>query len=218
MLRRWGLLAALAPIGVASLLYVVIVRGFVDSAGDHHLGWPLLGVLPTLVFGLWLLTVSSARSAVFIAVAATSMAVGSACETIVLTNVGLIQEPWFPLFSMIGLTADAVSTAAFLAMFATYPTGTLERRWQRIAVALIWVPVAVGPLTLLTTPTSLCSHTSASAATPFRISLRCPGSNGLPRRCTTLSTSRGRALCWGSACSTPERSSAIRRYVHACGS
>ncbi|WP_457963219.1 histidine kinase [Arthrobacter sp. D1-29] len=151
MLRRWGLLAALAPIGVASLLYVVIVRGFVHSAGDHHLGWPLLGVLPTLVFGLWLLTVSSARSAVFIAVAATSMAVGSAYETLVLTNVGLIQEPWFPLFNMIGLTADAVSTAAFLAMFATYPTGTLERRWQRIAVALIWVPVAVGPLTLLTT-------------------------------------------------------------------
>ncbi|WP_306903030.1 sensor histidine kinase [Arthrobacter pascens] len=152
MLRRWGLLAALAPIGVASLLYVVIVRGFVDSAGDHQLGWPLLGVLPTLVFGMWLLTVSSAPSAVFIAVAATSMAVGSACETLVLTNVGLIQEPWFPLFNMIGLTADAVSTAAFLAMFATYPTGTLERRWQRIAVVLIWVPVAVGPLTVLTTP------------------------------------------------------------------
>jgi len=152
VLRRWGLLIALAPLGAAALLYVVIIRGFVDSAADHNLAWPLLGVLPTFVFGMWLLTVSTSRSAVFIAAAATAMAVGSACETLVLRNPGLIQQPWFPFFNMIGLTADAVSTAAFLAMFATYPTGTLERRWQRIAVGLLWVPVLVGPLTLLTTP------------------------------------------------------------------
>lgn len=142
----------LAPIGAASLLYVVITRGFVDSAADHGLAWPLLGVLPTLVFGIWLLTVSSSRSAVFIATAATAMAVGSACETFVQRNVELIQQPWFPLFNMLGLTADAVATAAFLALFATYPTGTPERRWQKVAVAFVWVPVLVGPLTLLTTP------------------------------------------------------------------
>ena len=151
MLRRWRLLATLAPIGAASLLYVVIVGGFVDSAADHTLGWPLIGVLPTFVFGIWLLTVSSSRSAVFIAVAATGMAVGSGYETFVLRNVELTQQPWFPLFNMIGLTADAVATAAFLTLFATYPTGTPERRWQRIAIALVWVPVLVGPLTLLTT-------------------------------------------------------------------
>jgi signal transduction histidine kinase len=152
VLRKWGLLATLAPIGAASLLYVVIIRGFVESAPDNSLGWPLLGVLPTFVFGIWLLTVSSSRSAVFVAAAATAMAVGSACETFVQRNVGLIQEPWFPLLNIVGLTADAVATAAFLTMFATYPTGTLERRWQRTAVAFLWVPVLVGPLTLLTTP------------------------------------------------------------------
>ncbi len=152
MLRRWGLLAALAPVGVASLIYVVIVRGFVESAADHGLGWPLLGVLPTFVFGIWLLTVSPSRSAVFIAAASTAMSVGAAYETFVQRNVGLIQEPWFPVFNMVGLTADAVATAAFLTMFATYPTGTAERRWQRIAVPFLWVPVLVGPLTLATTP------------------------------------------------------------------
>lgn len=124
VLRRWVLPATLAPIGAASLLYVVIVRGFVESAADHGLGWPLLGVLPTFVFGIWLLTVSPSRSAVFIAAAATAMAVGSAYETFVQRNIGLTQEPWFPLFNMVGLTADAASTAAFLTMFATYPTGT----------------------------------------------------------------------------------------------
>lgn len=141
----------LAPIGAASLLYVVIIRGFVEP-DDHGLGWPLLGVLPTFVFGIWLLTVSSSRSAVFMATASTAMAVGSASETFVQQNVGLIQQPWFPLFNIVGLTADAVATAAFLAMFATYPTGTPERRWQQVAVTFVWVPVLVGPLTLLTTP------------------------------------------------------------------
>lgn len=152
VLRRWGLLATLAPIGAASLLYVVVVRGFIDSTADHALAWPLLGVLPTFVFGIWLLTVSSSRSAVFIALAATAMGVGSAYETFIQRNTELIHQPWFPLFNTIGLTADEVSTAGFLIMFATYPTGTPERRWQRIAVGFLWVPVLVGPLTLLTTP------------------------------------------------------------------
>jgi signal transduction histidine kinase len=152
VLRRWGLLATLAPIGAASLIYVVIIRGFVEAAADHSLGWPLLGVLPTFVFGMWLLTVTSSRSAVFIAVASTAMAVGSAYETFVQRNAEAIVQPWFPFFNMIGLTADAAAAAGFLAMFATYPTGTPERRWQRVAVAFLWVPVLVGPLTLLTTP------------------------------------------------------------------
>jgi signal transduction histidine kinase len=142
----------LAPMGAAALLYVVIIRGFFDPVADHSLAWPLLGVLPTFVFGIWLLTVSSSRSAVFIAVGSTAMAVGSACETVVQRNAELIQQPWFPLYNMTGLTADAVATAAYLAMFATYPTGTPERRWQRVAVSFVWVPVLVGPLTVLTTP------------------------------------------------------------------
>jgi signal transduction histidine kinase len=145
------LLATLAPIGVASFIYVVIMRGIVHP-DQHALGWPLLGVLPTFVFGMWLLTASTSRSAVFIATASTAMAVGAAYETLVLENVWLIQQPWFPLFNMVGLTADALATAGFLAMFATYPTGVPERRWQRIAVAFVWVPVLVGPLTVLTTP------------------------------------------------------------------
>ena len=42
-------------------------RGFLAGDADHGLAWPLLGVLPLFVFGMWLLTVSSARSALFIA-------------------------------------------------------------------------------------------------------------------------------------------------------
>ena len=152
MLRRWGSLALLAPLGAASLAYVVIVRGFEDSPADHALAWPLLGVLPTFVFGIWLLTVSLSRSAVFVALAATAMAAGSAFETLVQRNAGLLQQPGFPFINAIGLTADATAAASFLIMFATYPTGTPERRWQRTAVRFLWAPVLVAPLTLLTTP------------------------------------------------------------------
>ena len=150
--RRWVCLAILGPIGVASVVYVVIVSGFIDGNADHTLGWLMLGVVPTFVFGMWLLTVSSSRAALYLALAATAMAFGSAYEAFVQRNPELLLEPWFPLFNMLGLTADGVSTAAFVALFATFPTGIPERRWQRIAAWFIWIPAFVGPLTVLTTP------------------------------------------------------------------
>jgi signal transduction histidine kinase len=138
---------------VASLLYVVIIRVFIDpTSADSGIAWPLLGVLPLFVFGMWLLTASSSRAAVLIAVAATAMMLGSAYETFIDQNIWMLDQPWFPLFNMIGLTADAVASTAQLVVFATFPTGIAERRWQRIAVGFIWVAVFVGPLTLLTTP------------------------------------------------------------------
>ena len=154
MLRRWVLLATLAPIGAASLFYAVIIRGFV-APDEHGLSWPLLGVLPLFVFGMWLLTVSSSRAALLIAAAVTGMAVGSAYETFALQNGHLIGQPWYPLVNMIGLTADAVAGAGLVSMFASFPTGIPERRWQRIAVSLLWVPVAAVPLSVLTNPTML---------------------------------------------------------------
>ncbi len=67
--RRWVCLATLGPIGVASLVYVVVMRGFIDPDvnSDHGLAWPLLGALPLFVFGMWLLTVSASRIALLIA-------------------------------------------------------------------------------------------------------------------------------------------------------
>lgn len=152
MERRWVCLATLGPIGVAALVYIVVVRGFIEGEADHGLAWPMLGILPMFVFGMWLLTVSASRMAVLIALAATAMLVGSAYETFVLRNPFVVAEPWFPLFNAIGLTADATATAAFLMVFATFPDGTAEHRWQRVAVAFLWLPLLAAPLTLLTTP------------------------------------------------------------------
>ena len=150
--RRWICLATLGPVGVAALVYIVVVRGFIEGGANHGLAWPLLGALPLFVLGVWLLTVSSSRTAVFVALAATAMLVGSAYETFLQRNIEVMSEPWFPLFNVIGLTADATATSTLLIVFATFPNGTVEHRWQRIAVLFLWTPMLVGPLTLITTP------------------------------------------------------------------
>ncbi|MRX44710.1 sensor histidine kinase [Agromyces kandeliae] len=152
MERRWVCLAVLGPIGVASLAYVVVVRGFVDGNADHRLAWPMLGVLPLFVFGMWLLTVSRSRTAVFIALAATALLASAAYEAFVQRNVEVIGEPWFPLLNALGLTADGVSAAAFLVVFAAFPDGVPERRWQRAVMPILWLPALMGLLQLLTTP------------------------------------------------------------------
>lgn len=156
--RRWVCLALLGPIGVAALTYVVVVRGFIEGDADHGLAWPLLGALPFFVLGIWLLTVTRSRTAVFVALAATAMLVGSAYETFMQRNIEIMTEPWFPLFNVIGLTADATATSALLIVFATFPDGVPELRWQRVAVAFLWTPMLVGPLTLLTTPYVVMSN------------------------------------------------------------
>ncbi len=145
-------LAVLGPIGVASLVYVVVVRGVIEANVDHGLGWPLIGILPMFVFGMWLLTVSSSRTAVFIALASTALLAGSAYETFVQRNTEILAEPWFPLFNVLGLTADGLATAAFLVVFATFPDGVPEQRWQRAVMPLLWLPALAGVLTLITTP------------------------------------------------------------------
>ena len=140
MLRRWGWFAALAPLGAASAVYVVIIRGFVADGNADGIVWPLLGILPLFVFGIWLLTVSTSRSALFIAGTATAIAVGAAFETFVGANPDVVGESWFPRCQRGRADRRPVASRAFISMFATYPTGVPERRWQRIAVGLLWVP------------------------------------------------------------------------------
>lgn len=144
----------LGVVGTASLLYVFVVRGFVDIGPlpGAGLGWPLVGVLPLYAFGLWLLTATSSRVAVYVALGATAMAVSAAYETAVERNPDVLTWSGFPLLNSIGLTSDALATIGFLLMIATFPNGVLEHTWQRVACRLLWLQALVAPLTLLTTP------------------------------------------------------------------
>ena len=152
MLARRAWLVVLGVVGTGSIGYVLLVRGIM-TPGSHPgegLGWMLFGVLPLYAFGLWLLTATSSRLAIYVALGATGSAVGSAYETFVWTHPDVLASPTFALFNQIGLTADGLSATGFLLMIASFPDGILERRWQRIALRLVWLGVLVGPATLLT--------------------------------------------------------------------
>ncbi len=152
MLARRAWLVVLGVVGTGSIGYVLLVRGIM-TPGSHPgegLGWMLFGVLPLYAFGLWLLTATSSRLAIYVALGATGSAVGSAYETFVWTHPDVLASPTFALFNQIGLTADALSATGFLLMIASFPDGLLERRWQRVALRLVWLGVLVGPATLLT--------------------------------------------------------------------
>ena len=107
--------------------------------------------------------------------AATAMAVGSAYETFVQQNPELILRAVVPALQP--GRADRRRgrvPSAFLIMFATFPTGVPERRWQRIAVGFVWVPRRSSGRSRCSRPrTSSCRSTSASAATripnPFAV-------------------------------------------------
>ncbi|MBM7503630.1 ATP-binding protein [Agromyces aurantiacus] len=173
MFRRWAWFAALAPLGAVSVAYVVLARGFASDDIPRGVLWPLLGILPLVAFGLWLLTVSTSRAALYIAWTGTAIAVGAALETFANATPELESSPWFPLLSAARLTVDAVSGAAFITMFATFPTGVPERRWQRIALWFVWLPVVVAPLSVLVTPTLLLPQfhepNAETIANPFAL-------------------------------------------------
>ena len=120
--RFW--IVTLGAIGAGSLAYVLVVRGFTEPATEPGagLGWPILGILPLLVFGLWLLTVSTSRVAVYVALAGTGSAVASAYEVLLQTNPGLMDADGFVYLNAAGLTAEGVSTAGFLLMLASFRT------------------------------------------------------------------------------------------------
>ena len=151
--RVW--FVTLGAIGSGALAYVFVVRGFLEPSDvpAAGLGWPIIGVLPLFVFGMWLLTATSSHVALYVALAGTGAAVGSAYETLVRANPELMEWAGFPYLNAVGLTADGVATAGFLLMLGAFPDGVLERRWQRVALSSVWICVLVAPLTLLTMPT-----------------------------------------------------------------
>ncbi len=146
--------AALGVVGTVSLVYVVLERSFLHPEEDLglSLAWPLLGVLPLFVLGVWLLAVSRSRVAVYVAVAGSAMAVSLVYETVLPLHPQLMDQPWFPWLNAVALTVGGVALSAFMALIATFPDGRLRSRWQRIAVRSVWVCSFAGVLTLLTEP------------------------------------------------------------------
>lgn len=154
VLRRRIWLLTLGPIGVAALIHVLVVRGFIEPGPEpgSGLGWAYLGGFPLFVFGMWLLAASSSRMAIYVALAAVGSGVGSSFETLVQANPEVTMWSTFPLLNNLGLIGNAFSSVGFLLMVAAFPDGTVEHRWQRVALRFLWLEVLACPVTLLTNP------------------------------------------------------------------
>lgn len=150
---RLAWLMVLGVIGAGSLAYVVIQRAIQGTDDSWRaLAWPLIGALPLFMFGIWLLSASTSRAALYVALAGTGTAASAAYEAFVWTNPGVVDRPWFPLINIIGLLADDASIVGFLLMISTFPDGGVEHRWQRRVTSLIWAVLLTGPLTLVVDP------------------------------------------------------------------
>lgn len=167
------LVAVLGLLGAASMAYVVSAGIRHANALGMHAGtlvWALFGALPLFVFGTWLLFVSRSRAALFFALSTTATAISSASETAIVTQPGLAASAWFLPVAVTGVVADAVAGAGMMSMFAAYPTGDVERRWQRVALGLLWIPAAASVLRVLTSTTvPVSGYVDATAPNPLAV-------------------------------------------------
>lgn len=156
-------------VGLAALVHVFVVRGFIAPGPDAVVGlaWPLFGVLPFWIFGMWLLTATSSRMAVYLALGATGSAVLSSFETLMATSPELSESSGYALLNQVGLVGSAIGSVCGLLVLAAFPNGTTEHHWQQIALRLLWVTFLAVPLTLPTNPYVVPpDYTGVSATIP----------------------------------------------------
>ena len=191
VLRRWGWFAALAPLGAASHAVHrrrarIHRRRRRSRPGVAAARRPApVRVRHVAAHGL------DGAVALFIAWAATAMAVGAAFETFLQMNPDVIREPWYPLVNLGRADGRDGRLGRVHEHVRDLPDGIPERRWQRISVGFFWVPVVVAPLSLLVVPHVLMPevHAEAVKASPTRSP--CPPSPGRSRWWSGSST-RGR--------------------------
>lgn len=165
--ERWRVWV-LGAIGTASLLYVLAKQTEYDlgPAPASGLVWPFLAVLPTFGVGLWLAHVTASRLALYVLGSGTAMSVSVAWETYVAFTPSIVGSNAFPVINGVGLTADALATICGALALATYPLGTVERPWHRVALRFVWLDLLVAPLTLLVSPVVVVSPWLAVAGPP----------------------------------------------------
>jgi signal transduction histidine kinase len=151
--RAW--LWLVGAIGVAALVYAVTVQIVrpVTPAPAAGLVWPLLGVTPLLGIGLFFAAFSDGREGGYIVLAGSAMAVSSAYEATVAVFPEIVQSPSYALVNTAALGADAVSSVAWTTAIATFPSGSLESRWQRRLLRVSWLSLLAVPLLLFASPT-----------------------------------------------------------------
>ncbi len=144
-------------LGVAGLLagaaFHLVVPGADKATGS--LVWIGLGVLPVFAVGVWLTRRRPDHpQPQRMLLAGAAMGVGVGIEGPLRLGFAAVEPPWWlPWLNAATQYSALVASIAFGLVIATYPDGTVERTWQRRVAGALWLPLALPPLLLLTTPT-----------------------------------------------------------------
>lgn len=136
----------------AALAFPLVVPGGDRVAGS--LAWIGLGVLPVFAVAVWLTRLRPVHPQPRrMLLAAAAMGVGAGIEGPLRLGFAATEPPWWlPWLNAAAQYAGLVTTIVFGLVVATYPDGTVERTWQRRVAGALWVPLALPPLLLLTSP------------------------------------------------------------------
>lgn len=161
-------------IGLVVAVGYPFVVGLASARG--HLFWVIVAVLPSYLLAVWL---SHRRpdhpQTRRLLIASTAGAVSVALEGVIRSIYGNVSHPgdWFWLFNLVHQYCHVIGMAATGVLIASYPDGTVERRWQRRVTRALWWLLAVPPALLLTRSQLLISPylfaTPMEVASPFTI-------------------------------------------------
>lgn len=146
-------LSAIGVAGAASgLVFGTIEPGGHSMAGV--LSYITFVVVPFLALGIWIVRRRpdhpQARMLLLVGVA---MAANAGVEG-PLRQAFLAPNPpgWLPLLNLLGQYSGLIAAFAAGLLVGGYPDGTVERRWQRGALRVMGLSLALPPLLLLTSP------------------------------------------------------------------
>lgn len=158
---------------VVAVTYPFLV-GLASAPG--HLLWVVVAVLPGYLLAVWL---SRRRpdhpQTLRLLLASTAGALGVGLESVMRGIYGDVPVAgvWFWLFNLAHQYCHVIGVAAGGVLVASYPDGTVERRWQRRLTGALWWLLVVPPVLLLTRPVLHISPylftVPAQVASPFTI-------------------------------------------------
>ncbi len=142
--------------GVALAFGVVtnVMRARDGSVGGSLL-WVGLGVLPIYLVGVWLARrrpdhPQTRRLLLLGAASAVAVCIENVAS---MAYQGPQSDGWLAWVSLVGQLNGVVMTVAAVQLFATYPDGVVEHRWQRFVVTGLWWLLAVPFLQQMANPT-----------------------------------------------------------------
>jgi signal transduction histidine kinase len=146
-------LYALTTVGGFFLVYLLITEATSPQGPSlSGLVWILI-YIPMYVVGAWLTSrLPSHPQPLRLLVGGTALLAAEAFTSLLASQPQLINSPWFPVLSALGLEMSAVGVLATALLIGGYPDGSVERAWQRLALRCCWVSLLAAPLALLASP------------------------------------------------------------------